>query len=68
MELEIYKMIYEIDEKEEKDEKFRILGDEFVKNNKNKAKLIIKNKKCDLQSERPVKKRRDIFDPKIKKK
>ena len=57
MELETYKMIYEIDEKEEKNEKFRILGDEFVNNNKNRAKLIINNKKCDLESKRPIEKR-----------
>ena len=43
MEAEIYKMFYEIHIVEKVNE-LKILGDEFVKNNKNRAKLIIKNK------------------------
>ena len=44
---------YGIKEQKIKDElesnKIRILGHDFVKNNKNKAKLIINNKKCNLE-------------------
>ena len=58
MEIEKYKMIYKKKFDEEQDVYFdeefsreqlsddiRILGPNFVKNNKNKAKLIINNKK-----------------------
>jgi len=47
MELEIYKMTYKI---EKNLSLLRILGDDFVKNNKNKGSLIINNKKCTLNS------------------
>ena len=47
MEFEIYEMIYKIG-KDIKD--LRILGDIFVKNNKNKGKLIINNKKYPIKS------------------
>ena len=43
MELEIYKLKYKIFENYINN--LRILGDDFVKNNRNKAKLIINNKK-----------------------
>ena len=62
MELEIYKLIYET---EGKRKDFRILGDEFVKNNENRAKLIINNKKFYLQNKITIKKRR-IYELKIK--
>ena len=41
MELEIYKMLYN----RENNNNLRILGNNFVKNNKNKGKLIVNNKK-----------------------
>ena len=47
MEVEKYKMIYKI---ENKSNNLRILGDDFVKNNINKGKLIINNKKFSLKS------------------
>ena len=47
MEIEKYKMIYKI---ENKSNNLRILGDDFVKNNINKGKLIINNKKFSLKS------------------
>ena len=40
MELEIYKMLYN-----RVNNNLRILGNNFVKNNKNKGKLIVNNKK-----------------------
>ena len=43
MEIERFTMIYETKKKEK--DKLRILGDVFVKKNKNKGRLIIKNKK-----------------------
>ena len=43
MEVEKYKMIYKIDKR---NENLRLLGEQFVKNNKNKIKLIINNKQC----------------------
>ena len=47
MELEIYKMKYRND----KDvDNLRILGEDFVKNNRNKGKLIINNKKYPLKT------------------
>ena len=45
MEIEVYKMIYKM----EKDKyNLRILGEVFKNNNKNKAKIIINNKKYPL--------------------
>jgi len=59
MEVERYKMIYRIKNNEEYDDKdnrkeiisgnIRILGNSFVKNNKNKANLIVNNKKYKLK-------------------
>ena len=46
MEMKCYKMIYKI---EKNTEKLTILGKDFIKNNKNKCKLIINNKKCQLK-------------------
>ena len=45
MEMKCYKMIYKI---EKNTEKLTILGKDFIKNNKNKCKLIINNKKYSL--------------------
>ena len=46
MEVEIYKMTYKI----KNDENIlRILGQDFVKNNRNKGKIIINNKKFNLK-------------------
>ena len=42
MDKEIYKMTYKI---ENNIEELRIVGEEFVKNNRNKSILIINNKK-----------------------
>ena len=42
MEVEIYKMIYK---RTQNTDKLRILGKNFVINNKNKGKIIINNKK-----------------------
>ena len=42
MEVDIYKMLYKI---KNTNINLRILGDIFVRNNKNKGKLIINNKK-----------------------
>ena len=47
MEIEICKMIYLIDE--DNDNSIRILGEEFSKNNRNKAKIIIRNRKRRLK-------------------
>ena len=44
MDIDIYKMKYKF----EKSINYLILGEEFVKNNKNKGKLIINNKKYSL--------------------
>ena len=49
-----YQMKYDFDYEEDikyeiLDDNVRILGYDFVKNNKNKAKLIINNKKCELK-------------------
>ena len=44
----IYKMGYKI---EENQNKLKILGTNFVKNNRNKAKLVINNKKSNLKDE-----------------
>ena len=46
MEVEIYKMIYDI---ENNIDDIRILGNTFIKNNKNKGKLIINNKKQSIK-------------------
>ena len=46
MEFEIYKMTYKI---EKNNTKLRILGEYFVKNNKNKGKLMFNNKKYSLK-------------------
>ena len=46
MEVELYKMKYKI---EKNINKFRILGEDFVKNNRNKGSLIINNKKNPLK-------------------
>ena len=48
MEKEIYKMIYKINKKAANN--LTILGEEFVKNNKNKGKLSINNKKQFLKN------------------
>ena len=48
MEIERFTMIYEA--KRNYKDKLRILGDSFVKNNRNKGRLIIKNKKYNLTS------------------
>ena len=48
MEIEIYKMIYNL---KNKVNKMKILGEYFIINNKNKGKLIINNKKIPLKSE-----------------
>ncbi len=61
MEIERFTMIYET-KKNEKD-KLRILGDVFVKKNKNKGRLIIKNKKYYLTSFLSIK---DINEDKLK--
>ena len=45
MEVGIYKMIYK---KQDNSDNSRILGEEFVKNNNNKAKLVINNRKYSL--------------------
>ena len=45
MEVIRYQMKYKIDEKREQKDILSILGKEFVRNNKNKGKLIIGNKK-----------------------
>ena len=47
MEVERYMMLYELNEKEDQ---IRILGDEFVKSNYNKAKLVFNNRKFPLFS------------------
>ena len=47
MEAELYKMTYKF----EKNKVLRILGEEFVKNNRNKGKLIINNRKFFLEGE-----------------
>ena len=57
-----YKMVYKIKDNKESllfyenkykeildDNQLRILGKEFVKNNRNKGKLVINNKKCELK-------------------
>ena len=59
MEAEIYKMFYEIHIVEKVNE-LKILGDEFVKNNKNRAKLIIKNKKIHLKNKLHIYRKYDI--------
>ena len=46
MEMEKYLMTYEID-KDQND--IRVLGEEFVRNNKNKGFMIYKNKKYSLK-------------------
>ena len=46
MEEERFRMIYKIDKNKNT---LNVLGGDFVKNNRNKAKLIIKNKKCYLE-------------------
>jgi len=59
MKAERYKMIFKLKKdkneiyfigknfvEKEKEEGLRILGEDFVKNNKNKGKLVIKNKKA----------------------
>ena len=45
MDMEIYKMEYSI---RNKTNKLRVIGENFMKNNKNKGKLIINNKKVPL--------------------
>ena len=45
MDMEIYKMEYNI---RNKTNKLRVIGEDFMKNNKNKGKLIINNKKVPL--------------------
>ena len=47
MEVELYKMTYKI---RNNSNELKILGEEFVKNNKNKGFLIIDNKKKKLNS------------------
>ena len=47
MEVERYVMLHELNEKEDQ---IRILGDEFVKSNYNKAKLVFNNRKFPLFS------------------
>ena len=47
METEIYKMVYKINKNMTN---LTILGEEFAKNNKNKGKLVIKNKKFRLKN------------------
>ena len=47
MEMEIYKMFYK---KGKNSNNLRILGEDFAKNNKNKGKLIINNKKIALEN------------------
>ena len=50
MEGESYKMIYKArDKKNEYEKSLRIIGQNFYKHNKNKAKLIINNKKSNLK-------------------
>ena len=51
MEVEKYTMLYEINAKN--DNNVRILGEEFVKNNKNKGIIIYKNKRHPLQESFP---------------
>ncbi len=51
MEVERYVMLYKLNKKEVQ---IRILGDEFVKSNYNKAKLVFNNKKFPLFSILPL--------------
>ena len=51
MKEEIYKMRYKI---EKNIDNLRILGEDFVKNNKNKGNLLINNKKFPLKSIKPI--------------
>ena len=51
MEVEIYKMIYK---RSNNTEKLRILGENFVKHNKNKGNIIINNKKEKIKSIIPI--------------
>ena len=50
--MEIYIMTYKI---ENDQKKLKLLGEEFVKNNKNKGKLIINNKKVSLKDKIAIK-------------
>ena len=45
--MELYKMTYKIEETENN---LGIIGEDFVRNNKNKGKLIIENKKYPLKA------------------
>ena len=49
MEMIKYQMKYKIDKKKLDNGILNILGKVFVKNNRNKAKLILRNKKCGLR-------------------
>ena len=60
MEFERYKLIYEI---MKKNNALRILGEDFVKNNKNKGRIIYKNKKYSLKG---LFKSKDINSEKLK--
>lgn len=52
MKMELYKMTYKIEETENN---LGIIGDFFLRNNKNKGKLIIENKKYPLKAHFPIK-------------
>ena len=50
MEVEIYKMIYNISKSIKDKDNLRIIGENFVINNKNKGNIIINNKKAKIKS------------------
>ena len=49
MEFERYKMIYKIEKGKNDEKNLRLLNGYFIKNNENKSKLIIKNKKYKIK-------------------
>ena len=63
METEIYNLIYKLDKYEKN---LKILGEDFLKNNKNKGCFIIFNKKYYLRQIMPIKNIRNLeFDKKF---
>ena len=54
MEVEIYKMIYNISKSIKDKDNLRIIGENFVINNKNKGNIIINNKKERIKSIIPI--------------
>ena len=59
MEYDLYKAIYKI-ENNDNSNSIRIIGEDFVKNNKNKGLLIINNKKVSLKSMMSINNIKDI--------